>query len=78
MNQGVCCNIDYYDVKAATDNIKLVMAARIDKVAMEFIKFGEQPVARVLIRVFGNVCKKNKVPAEWEYNIIIPIYTKGN
>ena len=64
MNWGVCGDIEYDDVVAAIDNMKLEKAAGIDEVVLEFIKFRGEPVTRALRRLFGIVWKNNKMLAE--------------
>ena len=78
MNQGLLRDIEYDEMVAAIDNVKLGKVAGSDEVVLEFLKFGGETVARASTRLFGVIWETNKMAAEWEYNIIISIHKKGN
>ena len=57
--------------------IKLGRAAAYDDLAPEMIKWGGQEMINILWDLFKKIWKEERIPKEWEYNIIIPIHKKG-
>lgn len=70
--------IDEEEVVDAIEKIKVGKAAGRDGIAPELIKYGGQELVKVLQQLFQQVWDRKKIPREWEYSIIIPIYKKGS
>ena len=77
MVEGEQENISRIEVELAVDKIKLGRAAGYDDLAHEMIKWGGQEMMNILWDLFKMIWKEERIPKEWECNIIIPIHKKG-
>lgn len=59
------------------EKINLGKAAGRDNIVSEFIKF-EEEIVKCLQNLFQNIWMENKIPLDWENNILIPIFKKAN
>lgn len=70
-------SISIIEVELAVDKIKMGKAAGYDDVAPEMIKWGGMELIKKLWDLFKRIWEEERIPKEWEYSIIIPIYKKG-
>jgi hypothetical protein len=71
-------DINDREVKEALKKMKNEKAAGWDDIAPEMLKARGEALEKQLIKLFTKVWHEERIPKDWEKNIIIPLYKKGD
>jgi hypothetical protein len=77
-NNETLGDINEMEVKEALKKMKNGKAAGWDEIAPEMLKAGREALEKQLIKPFTKVWHEERIPKDWEKNIIIPLYKKGD
>jgi predicted transcriptional regulator len=66
------------EVTEAIQNMKTGKAAGEDEITPELIKYAGIIAKNWLLELFQQIWKEERIPKNWEQNIIIPIHKEGN
>lgn len=68
----------YVEIEIALDRMKNGKAPGLDQIPAEFIKYGGEDIKRALHKIINRIWEEERIPHEWEYGVISPIYKKGD
>ena len=70
--------ISMQEVQNAVKRMKLRKAPGVDNITAEVLRAGNEPMCRMLHKIFNLVWQQNKTPKDWAKMLVTPIYKKGD
>jgi hypothetical protein len=77
MENGIA-NIERAEVEEAVGRITLWRAAETDDISPELIKYGGNKLIDEMTKLFCQAWEEKSIPEDWNINVIVPIFKKGN
>ena len=67
-------NVTRKEIRRAVKKLKVGKAPRSDGIRAEMLKYGEEKIINILIRICQMAWEVGKVPEDWTLAVIVPLY----